>query len=462
MAGFDKVGKDTGPGGANALRRTHSFQIWSDYPMLSLTLRICALSICLSCLAVGAPASAQSSRSVMLILDASGSMNARLPDGQTRIAAAKAAVVDLVSDMDPGTRLALTAYGHQSERADKNCKDVALLSGFDSVEANKADIIAKTEAIVARGYTPITYSLTLAAKDISAEEGDRVVVLVSDGQETCAADPCTAAKALTEADAKLVIHTVGFGVGDATRTQLQCIARMGRGTYFDAANADDLTTVLGKAVVTEAEEKVDTVVVVKPDAPSGIIIENTWAGHGHAVTDAETGTEIVSINGANGKEEVPPGIYNVQFANGLWRGVEVKPGEFTTIEVGLLQIVDGSSDLNGYNLLDPETEEIVVERQVVSSIPLMPTDIIVSSGVARWPVMQIRAGETTVLQPGRIKVSGDKAGEYTVTTENGDVVGQVSRLLNLPLPPGRYIADVEGQKLRIELAAGQTREIKVE
>jgi len=358
--------------------------------------------------------------------------------------------------------LALTAYGHQSERAEKNCKDVALLTGFDSVAANKADIVAKTEAIVARGYTPITYSLTLAAKDISAEEGDRVVILVSDGQETCAADPCAAAKALAEADAKLVIHTIGFGVGDATRTQLQCIASMGRGTYFDAANADDLTAVLGKAVVTEAEDDTDTVVVVKPGAPSGIIIKNTWAGESHAVTDAETGVEVVSINGANGKEEVPPGIYNVRFANGLWRGVEVKPGEFTTIEVGLLQIVDGSSDINGYNLLDPETEEIIIERKVISSIPLMPTDIIVSSGVARWPVMQIKAGETTVLQPARIKVSGDKAGEYTVTTEQGNVVGKVSRLFNLPLPPGKYIADVEGQKINIELAAGQTREIKVE
>jgi hypothetical protein len=429
--------------------------------MPGLTLRVCALSIGLSCLAL-APASGEGSRSVMLILDASGSMNAALPDGQTRIAAAKSAVVDLVSGMDPGTRLALTAYGHQSERAEKNCKDVALLTGFDSVAANKAEIVAKTEAIVARGYTPITYSLTLAAKDISAEEGDRVVILVSDGQETCAADPCAAAKALAEADAKLVIHTIGFGVGDATRTQLQCIASMGRGTYFDAANADDLTAVLGKAVVTEAEDDTDTVVVVKPGAPSGIIIKNTWAGESHAVTDAETGVEVVSINGANGKEEVPPGIYNVRFANGLWRGVEVKPGEFTTIEVGLLQIVDGSSDINGYNLLDPETEEIIIERKVISSIPLMPTDIIVSSGVARWPVMQIKAGETTVLQPARIKVSGDKAGEYTVTTEQGNVVGKVSRLFNLPLPPGKYIADVEGQKINIELAAGQTREIKVE
>ena len=427
----------------------------------NLVARLGGCAVALSCLAFASPVCAESGRSVMLVLDASGSMNAELPGGQTRIAAAKTAVTNLVTGMEPGVRLALTAYGHQSERSKKDCKDVALLTGFDSVEANKADIIAKTEAIVARGYTPITYSLTLAAKDISAEEGERVVILVSDGQETCAADPCAAAKALADADAKLVIHTIGFGVGAATRTELQCIAKMGRGTYFDASNADDLTTVLGKAVVTEAEEKIDTIVVVKPD-PSGIIIANTWAGQSHPVTDAETGTEVVSINGANGKEEVPPGIYNVGFINGLWRGVEVKPGEFTTIEVGLLKIENGANDIAGYNILDPETEEVIVERKVISSLPLMPTDIIVSSGVARWPVMQVKPGETVVLNPGRITVTGDKAGEYTVTTESGEVVGVASQLFNLPLPPGKYIADVEGQKISIDLAEGQTREIKVE
>lgn len=430
--------------------------------VLNLAARFGACAIALSCFALASPASAQTSRSVMLVLDASGSMNAQLPDGQTRIAAAKAAVTALVEDMEPGVRLALTAYGHQSARAEKNCKDVALLTGFDSVEANKADIIAKTEAIVARGYTPITYSLTLAAGDISAEEGERIMILVSDGLETCEADPCAAAKALAETDAKLVVHTVGFGVGAATRTQLQCIANVARGTYFDAADAAELAAVLGEAVVAEVEDTTTTTVVIKRDGPSGILVKNTSAGSSHPVVDTETGVEVVSINGADGKGEVPPGIYTVQFANGLWRGIEVNAGEFTEIEVGLLQIDGGANDINGYNLLDPETEEIIVEREVISTIPLLPTDIIVSSGVARWPVMHIEAGETVVLRPARITVSGDQAGEYTVTTESGEVVGVTSRLFNLPLPPGRYVADVEGQKLTIDLAEGQTRDIKVE
>jgi len=58
------------------------------------------------------------------------------------------------------------------------------------------------------------------------------VVLVSDGRETCRADPCVAAKALAAADVKLVVHTIGLGVDAAARSQLQCIASVVRGSYL--------------------------------------------------------------------------------------------------------------------------------------------------------------------------------------------------------------------------------------
>ena len=95
------------------------------------------------------PAVAQSS--TLLVLDASGSMNARLPDGQTRIDAAKKAVADLVSRMDPNTRLALRAYGHQSPTQKKDCKDTALLVGFAPLSSNRAEVIAQAQSLQARG-----------------------------------------------------------------------------------------------------------------------------------------------------------------------------------------------------------------------------------------------------------------------------------------------------------------------
>lgn len=407
-------------------------------------------------------AHAQSPRSVILVLDGSGSMNAELPDGTTRIEAAKAAITELVGSMDAGTRIALRAYGHQSPRSAKDCEDTALLTGFANVADNGSEVISMANGVTALGYTPITLSITEAANDIANEEaGERIVILVSDGEENCAADPCIAAQALADADAKLAIHTIGFGVGPAARSQLQCISNMARGTYFDATNAGDLSEVLRQAAVAEATVTTSTTIKTDDD-PGGIRIDNTWPGWSHLVTEAEDSTEVVDLNGADAEAELPPGIYNVQFANGIWRGVEINPGETTVLTVGILQIEEGANDLLGYALLDPETGETVVEQTVISSIPLLPTVVSVTSGHLLWPNIEIKAGETTVLRPGRITVTGENAGEYRVTTQDGQEAGSASRLLNLPLPPGDYIAEVEGQQLAIHLEEGQTHEIRVE
>ncbi|MPZ35436.1 MAG: VWA domain-containing protein [Rhodospirillales bacterium] len=217
------------------------------------------LSLCVGVLLLGGltrPGFAESGRSIALVLDASGSMGARFPDGTSRMDAATAAVVQLVNTLPPDTRLAFRAYGHQSAQNAKNCRDTALLVPFGSVAANKQAIIEQARSLQPRGYTPITYSLTLAAQDLASEEApSNVVVVVSDGKETCESDPCTAAKALAETDAKLVVHTVGVGVDAETRGQLQCIASNARGSYFDANSAPALARAVGTAAVAEAKPR---------------------------------------------------------------------------------------------------------------------------------------------------------------------------------------------------------------
>jgi len=355
----------------------------------------------------------------------------------------------------------LRAYGHQSERDARNCEDTALLADFAAVADNGPSLVGQAEALTARGYTPITLALTLAAGDIAREEaGERIVILVSDGQETCDADPCVAARALAEADARLAIHTIGFGASDATRTQLQCIASQARGTYFDAADSRSLAAVLQQAAVAAAAPPT-VVTIERPTGPGILRVEPSWPGASFPVLDAETGAEIADINGAAPEVELPPGTYNVQFTNGLWRGVVVNPGETTVLTVGLLQIEGGQNDLNGYDLTDPETLEIFADGKVFYMLPLMPTPVTIVSGQMAWPNVEIRAGETTVINPGRITVTGAQAGSYTVSTAAGAEAGTVSRLLQLPLPPGDYVVHIERQTLPVHLEEGQTVEVQV-
>ena len=160
-------------------------------PLLSL---LALLVIALAAKSSAEQSSAQDTRSIALILDASGSMNAKLATGGTRMEAAKAAVVEFVGKLDPNVRIAFRVYGHQSPTKARDCKDTDLLVGFGTVAANRDAILASTASVKAQGYTPITYVLTACRRRHRQGAGRAHLVLVSDGKETCAGDPCAAAR----------------------------------------------------------------------------------------------------------------------------------------------------------------------------------------------------------------------------------------------------------------------------
>jgi len=406
---------------------------------------------------------AETGRSIALVLDGSGSMNARLPDGGIRIDAAKSAVADVVGRLPGDTRLALRAYGHQSPTQQKNCQDTALLVGFDTVANNKSAVVAAARGIRAQGYTPITYVLRLAAEDLRNENvAARAIVLVSDGKETCAGDPCATAKALAAADAKLVVHTVGLGVDAAARYQLQCIASVARGIYVDASNAADLASALGRTVSAPARQVTGVAVA---GGPGKIRIEGAPPAL-HEVLDAATGKEIAKINTGHPSEvELPAGIYNVKFANGLWMGVEVKAGATTSLRPGFLKI-DGR-DLWGNRLLDPETRQTAGEtRGAYDRVALVPTRVLVTFGNLHklvWPeTVEIKEGATVMLRPGGIQVRSAKTFKGVVKSADGLAASDISSAISrIALPPGKYTLELDGRQIPVELGQGQDVEIKI-
>jgi von Willebrand factor type A domain len=430
----------------------------------------------LLCTAFTLPAYAEADRTIALILDSSGSMKAALPDGQTRMEAAKAAVAEFVSTLRPDTRLAFRAYGHQSPTSKKDCKDTGLLTGFDAVSANKAAIIDQARGLQPLGYTPITYSLTLAAQDLLPEEAAaHVVVLVSDGKETCEADPCAAAKALAEADAKLVVHTVGIGVDTVTRSQLQCIARVARGSYFDANSTSELTGVLSKAAVKGAEaETVKKKQVVVATQKFGKLRMKVLGGHhDHEVLDA-AGKKVDELSAYHTDADLAPGIYSVKFGNGTWTSIEIKAGETTEIKPGYLKIEPLSA--TSVEVLEPETSEKVDELySTQSTTTLIPGRFNLKFGNVMWPeYVEVKPGETTTLKPGTIRVESSVGVlSFAVKDAEGHEVGTgASPGHALTLPPGKYALDIdtdkwiktltdEQRKMDVELSAGEELAIEI-
>ena len=70
--------------------------------------------------------------------------------------------------------------------------------------------------------------------------GDVRLLLVSDGEESCQADPVQIAAAIRAANPRLTIDVIGFTVGSTTSERLSAVAQAGGGRYFDAADAQQL------------------------------------------------------------------------------------------------------------------------------------------------------------------------------------------------------------------------------
>ena len=228
--------------------------------MLSLGLALLSLH--------GAEAQAQGTDTI-LVLDASGSMWG-LVDGQSKISAARQAVDAILSKWNPADRLGVMVYGHRSKG---DCKDIELMvpvSTFDPVR-----IKAAIDGVNPKGKTPISDSLRAAAEALHSTENKANVILVSDGIETCAPDPCAAAAELKKAGIGFTAHVIGLDVADpAAKSQLQCSARATGGVYLEAGNAASLTGALTTAVAATQGTRVASEAPPKPAAADPYLGKN--------------------------------------------------------------------------------------------------------------------------------------------------------------------------------------------
>lgn len=254
------------------------------FPRSGRTVRIAVRTVLLACVAslvAVAPAAAQETppefAPTMVVLDASGSMTGADPSGGTKMAAAQRAVHTMVEATSDGAPVGLGVYGTGTGSSDaereRGCQDVSIVSPPAALD--RAKLTGAVDVLTPRGYTPIGKSLQVAVEQLP-EEGPRSVVLVSDGEDTCAPpEPCEVVRTLAGAGVDLVVHAVGFGVDDAARSQLSCVAQSTGGTYTDALDGESLSQVLPRITATALRnyEPVGTPITGTPavaDAPLAV------------------------------------------------------------------------------------------------------------------------------------------------------------------------------------------------
>lgn len=193
------------------------------------------------------PAPAQSESNLLFILDSSGSMWGKL-EGQAKMTTAKTSLSKLVGDLPKETKVGLMVYGHRYDRKEPNaCSDIELLIPVG--QATPGDIESWLKQINPKGKTPIANALQLSSDAfVGLEKSNNNIVLISDGIETCDGDPCSVAGKLAEANINVRVHVVGFDISEKDRAQLECIAKLGKGTYFSADSTEGFKEAVTAAV----------------------------------------------------------------------------------------------------------------------------------------------------------------------------------------------------------------------
>jgi Ca-activated chloride channel homolog len=264
---------------------------------------------------------------VELILDASGSMYAELPAGGTRIEAAKSVLSNFISKLpnDPNLAVGLRVYG-ASVAAGKQgaCQDTKLvlpIRGVDRVALNNTVIQTRP-----KGATPIALSLAKAAEDFPKDQSRKLVVLVTDGIESCDGDVKQAVKTFADRGIVVDLRIIGIALDAAAQKSFD-----GVGTFENATSAEALA-----AAITAATKGISTAVEQK------VPVSVSLTSGGKPLT---TGPTVTFVSTVGSKTRVSfsttNGIYQAQVAPGTYVA-EVQPAGAPLITVAGLTVAVGS------------------------------------------------------------------------------------------------------------------------
>lgn len=197
---------------------------------------------------------------LLFLLDASGSMMAKWETSQ-RWAVAKTMLARMADSLDTYANLeiALRVYGHQTPANQKNCKDTKLEVPFAA--HNAANIKKRLQLITPKGNTPITYSLEQSANDFPQDPNSRnVIIIITDGLESCGGDPCATSLALQKKRVFLKPFIIGLGDDPGYAQQFGCM-----GQYYNASDIKTFQQVM-ENVISIALKKTTVSVELTDDA----------------------------------------------------------------------------------------------------------------------------------------------------------------------------------------------------
>ncbi len=174
---------------------------------------------------------------IEVILDASGSMFSQMGK-QRRYQVARNVLVDLVENQLPdNANFGLRVFGHKETGSCRTDLEISIK------RLNREDAIKRIKKIAPKSYakTPIAASLLATVKDLKKIKGEKTILLITDGKETCNGDPEKAIATLNESGVDASVNIVGFAINnDALEAKFRRWAKAGNGEYQQALDSDAL------------------------------------------------------------------------------------------------------------------------------------------------------------------------------------------------------------------------------
>jgi Ca-activated chloride channel family protein len=201
----------------------------------------------------------------IIVMDGSGSMWGQI-NGVPKLEIARETVAEVLKGLPQEREIGLVAYGHRT-RGD--CSDIEIMVPPEAGTA--AAISEAVNTMRFQGRTPLTDAVRRAAEELRFTENPATVVLVTDGIETCNADPCALGKELEQSGVEFTAHVVGFGLTRQEGLELSCLARNTGGSYFDASDREGLGKALDQAIRTAAPAETPATAAPEPVQPEATL-----------------------------------------------------------------------------------------------------------------------------------------------------------------------------------------------
>jgi Ca-activated chloride channel family protein len=135
---------------------------------------------------------------LLFVVDASFSMKKDWEGGTKWRTAVRtlSEIADSISQLD-NVYIGLRLFGHQYDETESNCRDTKL--EIPLTNNGKGKFQAKLATIRPKGITPIAYSVEKAVNDFGEDYTSKnILILITDGEESCAKDPCKISRELQE------------------------------------------------------------------------------------------------------------------------------------------------------------------------------------------------------------------------------------------------------------------------